>query len=50
MIRPVMLCVVAASRERSMDSRLLGNDDLFEFFGANYMTYLIADTCALTPH
>jgi hypothetical protein len=50
MIRPVMLRVVAASREGSVNSRLRGNDDLFEFCGANDMTYFIAEACALTPH
>jgi hypothetical protein len=50
MIRPVMLRVVAASRERTMDSRLRGNDNLFAFCGANDMTCFIAEACALTPH
>jgi hypothetical protein len=46
----VMLRAVAASRGRSVNSRLRGNDDLFEFCGANDMTYLIAEACALMPH
>jgi hypothetical protein len=35
MICPVMLRVVAASKEHSKDSRLRGNDDLFEFCRAD---------------
>ncbi len=50
MIPPVMLRVVAASRECSMDSLLRGNDELFEFCRANDITYFIAEVCALTPH